>query len=316
MITTTSNPVHDSIPTCTTVHPQTPSVVEYDSKSKLKGTDKMESNHSLLQSSSVRNMNAHEPWDNRALDQKQETVHNASISQIGGGIMQTSQLPVALVPPMYTILPEHHSIPVSSSTSMLSPVESDNIVDFTPSTLAPVNLQSNNLVTNLANSILANIFSNIHNASTDTSLPQTGTPIPFSQLVPQSVTLPSPKPLSEIQNLQVKTSFGSMHKEGFIHVDELLVKPVGHKNKSGIGFLTPNTMHSSHYPVYGSLVSQRPIATPLECSTSCVTSANILTTINPNAFLTSQPLTQSSDSRRIQEVMSCDVKSPKRPRLN
>ena len=179
-------------------------------------------------------------------------------------------------------------------------------------------MPNNTFVANLANSILANILGTIQNSAT-TDLPSTQAHEevePTQTTIGQKSDVSTALPLMEIQNLQEKPTMlpiGSLPnpKEGFVHVDDLLVKP-GSRVKPGNSTL-----------LFNSLVNQKPFSTSLE-SQNCPVVVNIAptsaTAVNPNAFLTSHDL--GVDKENLPTTIKCDTgyhgieRSPKRQRMN
>ena len=237
-----------------------------------------------------------------------------------------THLPIAQIP----LAPTHSSIPVQSqgltpmSVHQLQTPDTE-MLNSSSSVVAPCSIQTNTFVTNLANSILANIFGTIQSTAGAelSTLQQAQDPSP-------SYSKPSSTPLTEIQNMPEKTAMipisSVQPKEGFVNVDELLVKP-GSRIKAGMEYLPPSSAASY---TFGSLVNQKPITTPHESSgQNCsipTTAENAMATVNPNAFLNSQQFDKSvasavSSSFDKENLLLLKTgnryeKSPKRQRMN
>lgn len=149
---------------------------------------------------------------------------------------------------------------------------------------------NSNIFTNLANSILVNVLGSIQNPPINVSSTSSTTlPVQYSG-IPVNQPLPT---------------------SGFIQVEDLLVKPTSNN------YIQPSK----------SLVSQRPISSPLESTADICRS--IPTTINPNAFLTVHSCIPTSQKDGLSgyyteqmktsvclDDSACEGKSsPKRPRL-
>lgn len=154
---------------------------------------------------------------------------------------------------------------------------------------------NSNIFTNLANSILVNVLGSIQNPQINVSSTSSTTlPVQYNG-IPVNHTLPT---------------------SGFIHVDDLLVKPTSNS------YIQPQQLALSK-----SLVSQRPISSPLELTAAICRSTP--TTINPNTFLTPHTCIPTSQKDGLpsyytgqiktslcSDDSACEGKSPpKRPRL-